>query len=119
MQQEVSLKKLRLNELFLKARSDNPYRRMLKEKSKILTCLVDNRDLESDRNYFTPVFKLDPYIFFRDIEQMKQLSREAGMEVTSFDDWLELTECMIERAVSKGIVVIEVKIYYLKSQWYF
>lgn len=99
----------KVNELFIKARKESPFHRVLKEKSKIRTSLLDNSnfDLEPDRNYFTPVFKLDPYIFFRNIEQIRQLSKVAGIAVTSFNDWLEVTECMIELAISNGIAVFK------------
>ncbi|NLC67233.1 MAG: amidohydrolase family protein [Clostridiaceae bacterium] len=106
------------NELFLKGRSDSPYRRILKEKCKIRTCLADNMDLESDRRYFTPVYKLDTHIFFRNIDQVRQLSGEAGVAVTSFDDWLELAESMIERAISRGITVFKSGLAYERPIFY-
>jgi hypothetical protein len=108
----------KVNELFLKARSDHPYQRVLKDKSNIRTCLVDNMDLESDRRYFTPVYKLDPYIFLRSIAQVNQLSKEAGMAVTCFDDWLALSESMIERVIAQGVVVFKSALAYERPIYY-
>lgn len=88
---------------------------MLKEKSNIRTCIADNGDLESDRRYFTPVFKLEPYIFIQSVIQVEEVSRQAGMEVTSFDDWLELTQSMLERAIKRGITVFKSTLAYERS----
>ncbi len=108
----------KLNELFLEARKNHPYEWVLKEKSNIRTCIADNGDLESDRRYFTPVFKLEPYIFIQSVIQVEEVSRQAGMEVTSFDDWLELTQSMLERAIKRGITVFKSTLAYERSIFY-
>jgi predicted TIM-barrel fold metal-dependent hydrolase len=100
------------NELFLKARSENPYQRVLKEKCKIHTCLADNGDLESDRTYFTPVYQLNNLIVIHNIGQVQELSRQSGIAVTCFDDWLDMAEALVIKAINKGVTVFKISLAY-------
>ncbi len=107
-----------LNKLFLEARKNHPYEKVLKEKCNIRICIADNGDLESDRRYFTPAFRLDPYIYLHNIAQMNEMSEQAGMVVTCFDDWLELAESMIERAIARGVTVFKSGLAYDRPIYY-
>ena len=100
------------NELFLKARGENPYRRVLKEKCKIRTSLVDNGDLESDRTYFTPVYQISSLIVIHSIRQVQELSRQSGIAITCFDDWLDMAEALVMKAIGKGVTVFKIGLAY-------
>ena len=108
----------KLNKLFMEARTNHPYEWVLKEKCNIRTCIVDNMDLESDRRFFTPVFKLDPYVFVRRVTQNNVMAKKAGMDVTCFAHWLELTGFMVERAITQGITVFKSALAYESPIYY-
>ncbi len=103
------------NELFLAARQDNPYRRVLREKSNIRTSLADNMDLDSDKNYFTPVYKIDAFLYLDGFDHVKRYGKEAGVTVTCFDDWLNTAEYHIAKAIAQGVTVFKCGMAYVHS----
>lgn len=102
------------DKLFKKCRANHPYEYILKEKCGIRTSLVDNLDPDSDPRYFTAVYKLDTFISPHNRTELEWISGQAGIPVTSFADWLDITETLVKRTIDKGAVVFKSSLAYVR-----
>lgn len=62
------------------------YELVFKKYSRITTALLDASDsLSADRRFFSPVVRLDPYIYLRTYGDLLQLERAYGKSITNLD----------------------------------
>lgn len=104
----------RLNDEFQKSLKGGQYRKVLKEKSRIEISILDS-NLECDRTYFRSAYNLGPLVFPRNLNDVNHVATEAGMSVSSFDDWLEASVKAMARAVEKGAVCFKDSLAYVRS----
>jgi len=101
-----------LNNLFLESlKQSGQFKKVLKDKSKIKISLLDCSS-DSDKMFFKSVYRIDPYIFPLTFEELKQREQESGIKINSFDNWLEMTEIMLNKFVSQGTDVLKTALAY-------
>ena len=108
---------VRLNDEFQTSLKGGQYRKVLKEKSNIEVSILDS-NLECDRTYFRSAYNIGPLVFPRNLNDVNRIAGEAGMAVSSFDDWLEASVKAMARAVEKGAVCFKDSLAYVRSLSY-
>ena len=103
-----------LNARFLESLKPGHFRKVLKEKSKIKVSIlhdipkVNDRivftsDLKCDREFFRNAYPIDSLVYPQTGEGVRLVGEEAGITITAFDDWLEASETLLDRALKSGL----------------
>ena len=92
----------------------NWYETVLKDKSKIIISLLDS-NLDCDPRYFRSVFRLEPYFFPRQWDEVRQVEQSYGSAIHCFEDWLDACAAAIENAVAKGVAAYKIGMAYKRS----
>jgi hypothetical protein len=106
-----------LNEAFLQTLKPGHYRKVLKDMSQIRISLLDS-NLDCDREFFRSVYRLDRFIYPRTMQDVEQISQESGIQICSFEDWLDACESMLDRALQKGAVALKSGLAYERTLLY-
>lgn len=106
-----------LNDEFLKTLNGGQYQRVLKEKCRIRVSILDS-NLECDQKYFRSTVNTDALIFPRTKNDLLRASKETGIPLSSFDDWLEVCAKAIEGAFARGAVCLKSSLAYMRSLSY-
>lgn len=99
-----------LNADFLQSLQPGHFEKVLKKTAKIKISLVDGcKGLSNcDARFFRPVFRLDMHRGYAKRGAFRRLSEESGIEIRCFDDWLEVTEREMDRAIADGCVALKI-----------
>jgi len=89
----------------------------LKEKCRIRVSILDS-NLDCDQKYFRSTVNADALIFPRTKNDLLRASKEAGVPLSSFDDWLEVCTKAMEGAFARGAVCLKSSLAYLRSLSY-
>jgi hypothetical protein len=104
-----------LNEAFVAARrKGGHYQYVLKEKSRIALSIVDS-NLDCDRRFFASAFRPDAFICVRHREELRRQGEAVGLSVHSLDDWQQVAERHLDRAIKKGAVALKCGLAYLRT----
>lgn len=106
-----------LNEAFLQTLKPGHFRKVLKELSHIKVSLLDS-NLDCDREFFRSVYRLDRFIYPRTLQDVEQISQESGLQICSFEDWLEACETLLDRALQKEAVALKSGLAYERTLFY-
>ena len=104
------------------------YRYVLKEKANIDASLLDPGPLrtvgsfEVDREFFLPLLRVNPFLYGYDREKrdidgnsVYEIANEWGVEVRSFEDYLELIDIAFKKAMDARIVCIKAAVAYERT----
>ncbi|MBD3308157.1 amidohydrolase family protein, partial [candidate division KSB3 bacterium] len=93
------------------------FRYVLKELCQIKTSLLDSLEgsLDSDPEFFNNVFRMDPFIMPKSLEEIHALERLTGIRITSFDAWCECCRATLEAVLKKGVVALKCALAYRRS----
>jgi hypothetical protein len=103
-----------LNTRFLQANIPGHYNFVLKEKSRIITSLVD-QNLDCDRLFFRSVFRLEHYIYPDNMDTIAAIEEQLNTRICSFDDWLDCCEKEFVLALRKGSVALKFILAYRRT----
>lgn len=106
-----------LDEAFRRSLAPGHFKRVLKDKCKIQVSLLDS-NLDCDQTFFRSVWRPDGFIYPRTSRDIRLLSQESGVPVSSFDGWLEACEAMLDRAFARGAVALKSALAYNRSLFY-
>lgn len=102
-----------VNEKFKESLKIGQFNKVLKEKSKIVTSLLDHpQSLESDDKFFTKVYHMDHFVYPKGGYVISAVERESGMTVLSMDDFFEAIEKVIDNVMEKGVKVFKCALAY-------
>lgn len=116
-----------LNSRFLKTLKPGHFKKVLKDKCKIVTSLLDVETLDKDHNpkversiycdkdLYSPVYAISNFVYPDMWAKIEQLEKQSGLRITSFDRWLEAVEILIDKAYSLGAVALKNPLAYLRS----
>lgn len=108
-----------LDKAFRATLGDDQFRFVLKQKSKIVTSLLDkDYSLDSDRNLFTPVCRIDSMIRPATGREINALENCAGLTITCFEDYLEACEHRLDKLIQDGAKVLKSALAYVRSLEY-
>jgi len=119
-----------LNIKFKKSLEPGHFKKVLKEKCKINTSLLNvnvfskeydirlERSIHCDRNYFKPVYVINSLIWPLTNAHINQIESESGISITSFSRWLEATEILIDKAYHLGAVGLKNSLAYYRTLKY-
>jgi hypothetical protein len=118
-----------LNARFLQSLKPGHYRKVLREKSNIkLSILHDipkvnerivfTSRLKCDREFFRNVYPIDALVYPQTGEGVQLIEEEAGITITSLDDWLDASETLLDRALESGAVALKSGLAYQRSLHY-
>ena len=119
-----------LNSKFLKTLVPGRFKEILKNRCNIETSLicVDVIDSEydpavdrsaiCDRELFSPVYMLKDLVYPYMWSQFERIERQSEIKVTSFSNYLEAVEVIIEKAYAIGVVALKNYLAYLRSLKY-
>jgi len=117
----------KLNSMFLETLKPGYFKKVLKDKCKIVTSLLNvetldkdynpetERSIHCDRELYSPVYSIGNLVFPDKWTKIEQLEKQSGLKITSFDRWLEATEILIDKAYSLGSVALKNHLAYLRS----
>lgn len=116
-----------LNFEFLKSLSPGHFKKVLKDKSKIKISLLDvnvlnkkydiknDRSIYCDNNYFKAIYNIGNLIFPRTWDFIFRIERESDIKISSFDNYLEATDTLIDKAYKLGAVGLKNPVAYLRT----
>jgi len=119
-----------LNDKFLKTLKIGHFKKILKDKCKIKTSLLNvetldkkydplkERSIHCDREFFSPVYRIEYLVFPKLWSHIQKIEKQSGIGITSFTRWLEATENIIEKAYSMGSVALKHHLAYLRTLKY-
>ena len=119
-----------LNDKFLKTLKPGHFKKILKDKCRIKTCLLnvetldekynplEERSIHCEKGFFSPVYRVDDLVFPAFRSQIKKIEKQSGVKVTSFCNWLEAVEIIIEKAYMLGSVALKNSLAYLRTLKY-
>ncbi len=119
-----------LNSKFMDSLRPGHFQKVLKEKCKIKTSLLNvnvfskeydirlERSIHCDRNYYKPVYVINSLIWPLTWAQINRIESESGIRMTSFSRWLEATEILIEKAYHLGAVGLKNSLAYYRTLKY-
>jgi predicted TIM-barrel fold metal-dependent hydrolase len=93
------------------ARGESYYRKVLKEKSKIVVSLNDRLEpplLSDDRDFFAPVYRIEGLIDICTPEALVELAEAVGFPVHTLDDFADSVAASVEKAIESGAVALKV-----------
>lgn len=111
-----------LSASYVERHGEDTYRNILRERSKIKVSLLDdvlgNRrvdPLDCDREFFLPVFRIDRLIAPIDYTYLSEYESRTGIACTCLDDWLQICDVMIDRALEGKAVGFKLALAYERS----
>lgn len=119
-----------LNNRFQESLKPGHFKKVLKEKSKIVTCLLNVETLDSiydplqersiycDKDLYNPVYSIEDLIYPVSWQGIEKLEKQAGLRVTSFNRWLEVTGILIDKAYKLGAVALKNPLAYRRTLKY-
>ena len=119
-----------LNDKFLKTLKHGHFKKILKDKCKIKTSLLnvetmdkkydprEERSIYCDKDFFSPVYRVKDLIQPNFWSQIEKIEKQSGIRITSFSRWLEATEVMIDKSYSMGAVALKNGLAYLRTLKY-
>lgn len=119
-----------LNNRFQESLKPGHFKKVLKEKSKIVTCLLSVETLDSiydslqersiycDKDLYNPVYSIGNLIYPVSWQGIERLEKQAGLRVTSFNRWLEVTGILIDKAYKLGAVALKNPLAYMRTLKY-
>jgi glucuronate isomerase len=90
-----------------KSRQPNWYRHVMKEKGNIAVSILDAQISKPDREYFTPVMRLDHFIAARSRGELAGLEQESGLSIHSLDDLVKAMHLTLGKYIEDGICGIK------------
>ncbi len=118
-----------LNQRFLATLHPGHYHTVLKEKSNIRISLlhdipkkneriVFNSNLECDQTFFRNVYPVDNVIFPQTGEDIENIENQVGITISSFDDFFDATEMLLDNALKHGAVALKSALAYQRTLHY-
>ncbi|MCJ7473426.1 MAG: amidohydrolase family protein, partial [Actinobacteria bacterium] len=119
-----------LNEKFLKTLKPGHFKKILKDKCKIKTSLLnvetqakkydprEERSIHCDKEFFSPVYRIKDLVHPNFWSQIVKVEKQSGIRITSFSRWLEATETLIDKAYSMGAVALKNGLAYVRTLKY-
>ena len=107
----------RLNDEFQKTLTGGQYQRVLKEKCRIRVSILDS-NLECDQGYFRSTVNADELICPRTKNDLLRASKQAGIPISCFDDWIEACGKILDESFAKGAVCLKSALAYSRSLSY-
>ncbi|MBA7509655.1 Uronate isomerase [subsurface metagenome] len=108
-----------LNDKFKKTLKTGHFKKILKDKCKIITSLLTvdtlskkynptrERSICCNRDLYSPVYSVSCIIQPRFWSDVEKIERESDIRITSFSSYLEATEILIDKAYSMGSVALK------------
>jgi len=121
---------IELNDKFLKTLKVGHFKKILKDKCRIKTSLLNvetlnkkydplkERSIHCNREFFSPVYRIDELVFPKSWSQIEKIEEQSDIRITSFSKWLEVTETVIEKAYSMGSVALKNSLAYIRTLKY-
>jgi hypothetical protein len=103
------------NDAFLRSLQPGHFRRILKEKSRIVTVLLDAACLEPDREFYRSVERLDQFAWIQSGQTIANVEKYLGTRICSFADWLEACEAYMEKVTAGGVAAFKNSLAYRRS----
>lgn len=120
--EEISGKTIeKLNDFFQDGLdTENHFNYVLREKSGIEKSLiiVREQDLSHDEELFEAVYQIDHLIAPKNEDQINRVQQDSGIDITSFEDWLEAGEFLMRDALAHGAVAFKSGLAYERSLFY-
>lgn len=91
-----------LNSRFLAERSPDRYAHVLQQLN--ILCAVVDSDLECDRRYARPAFRMEEFVEKIRVENVRLA---LGVPICSFIEWLEACDETIDKAIHRGAVAFK------------
>lgn len=119
-----------LNDKFLKTLKPGHFKKILKDKCRIKTSLLNVETLDSkydprqersihcDMQFFSPVYSITNLVHPNFWSQIEEVEKQSGTRITSFSRWLEAAGTMIEKAYSLGAVALKNPLAYSRTLEY-
>ncbi|TET15575.1 MAG: amidohydrolase [Actinobacteria bacterium] len=116
-----------LNSKFLQSLKPGHFKKVLKDKCKIKTSLLNvnvfskeydletERSIYCDKDFFSPVYVVNNLIFPQTFDQVAMVEEESGIRITSFTRWLEVAEVLIDKAYELGAVALKNQLAYIRT----
>jgi uncharacterized protein len=107
----------RLNDEFLKTLGGGQYRKVLKETCRIRMSILDS-NLDCDQTWFRSTVDADALISPRTRNDLLRASKDTGVSLSSFEDWLEVSARALEAAYVRGAVCLKSSLAYTRTLSY-
>lgn len=119
-----------LNSKFLKTLKPGYFKKVLKDKCKIVTSLLnvetlekeynpqEERSIDCDKNFYRPVYTVSNCICPNLWSTIEKVERQSGIRITSFNCWLESVETLIDKAYKLGAVALKNTLAYERTLKY-
>lgn len=119
-----------LNKKFLENLKPGYFKKVLKNKCKIVTSLLNvdtldkeynpkiERSIYCDKDLYTPVYGIRDIINPNFWSQIEKVEKQSGIRITSFSKWLDAAEKMIEKAYSMGAIALKHQLAYQRTLKY-
>jgi predicted TIM-barrel fold metal-dependent hydrolase len=119
-----------LNNKFEKTKKPGHFKKILKDKCKIKTSLLnvetlstdydprEERSIHCDKELYSPVYRVGKLVHPDFWSQIKNIEKQSEVKITSFSSWLEATETMIEKAYEMGAVALKNALAYVRTLRY-
>ncbi len=120
-----------LNKRFRKSLKPGHFEKVLKQKSKIKSSLLNVSVLEKkynteevwrsiycDRNFFSPVYIINDLVYPRFWSHIEKVGTESGIRIASFDNYLEAVNILIDKAYKLGAVALKNILAYERTLYY-
>jgi len=104
-----------INREFLRTLEPGHYRRVFKEKCRIRVSLLDRMSEavdDCDREFFRRVYHMDTFIYPRSGYDIRDIERDTGTRIASFDNWLEACQATMEKALAQGAAALKCSLAY-------
>ncbi len=119
-----------LNNKFLATFSQSHFKNIIKDKSKIKICLLNvnvldkkynlltERSIYCDQDYFRAVYGIENIVYPVSWNSFARIENESGIRITSFNDYLEATELIIDKAYKLGAIGLKNPLAYFRTLKY-
>lgn len=116
-----------LNEKFLETLKPGHFKKVLKDKCRIETSLLnvetlsqdynplEERSIHCDRELYSPVYSISDFVFPTIWPVIEKIENQSGIRITTFDRWLEATGVLIEKAFNMGAVALKNPLAYQRT----
>ncbi|MFC2144760.1 amidohydrolase family protein [Actinomycetota bacterium] len=119
-----------LNDKFLKTLKPGHFKKILKDKCRIKTSLLnvetmdkkydprEERSIYCDKEFFSSIYSITNLVHPNFWSQIVKIEKQSGTRITSFSSWLEAVENMINKAYSLGAVALKNPLAYSRTLKY-
>lgn len=116
-----------LNNKFLTSLTKGHFKKVIKDKSKIKISLLtvntlnkkydlkSERSIYCDHNFFKAIYDIGHFVYPRTWDFIIEIENEVGMSISSFDNYLEAIDAIIEKAYNLGAVGLKNSLAYLRT----